>query len=106
MPKAVAPGKVSVPGAGTPFVANVPPDPFDARDLLYRPKLQLLDDCVDRRSKAFVLTQDGNSCTGHAVAAMIDTVFAQKARRARITTHRVSPSMLYYLARRTDAFPA
>ena len=105
MPKAVAPGRVSVPGAGTPFIANVPPDPFDARDLLYRPKLQPLDDCVDRRSRAFVLTQAGNSCTGHAVAAMINTVFAQKARKAKLTAHRVSPYMLYYLARRYDEFP-
>lgn len=111
MPKAAALGKVSVPGVHKPFLANVPPDPFDARDLLYRPRLQLLDDCVDRRSNAFVLMQEGNSCTGHAVAAMIDTVFAQKALRekpargAKRTADRVSPYMLYYLARRYDEFP-
>jgi hypothetical protein len=105
MPKAAAVGTVPVPNVATPFIANVPPDPFDARDLMYRPRLQLLDDAVDRRSNAVVLTQKGNSCTGHAVAAMIDTVFAQKPLAANAQPIRVSPYMLYYLARRYDEFP-
>jgi hypothetical protein len=102
MQKSAAVGEVSVPGAAKPFSVRVAPDPFDARDLYYRPRLQLLDDVVDRRRKAVVLTQDGSSCTGHAVAAMINTVLAQRSARA---ANLVSPYMLYYLGRRYDEFP-
>jgi len=38
MAKTVPPGTISVPGTGT-FVANAVPDPFDERDLEYRPRL-------------------------------------------------------------------
>jgi len=99
--KASNAGVISFPGAPANFVASVSPDAFDARDLLYRPRLQLLEDTVDRRIDSVVLTQDGSSCTGHGVAAMINTVFAQKAGKA---ADRVSPYMLYYLARRYDEF--
>jgi len=102
MQKAADSGSFSIPGATSPFTAAVTPDPFDARDLYYRPRLQLLDDRVDRRIDATVLTQVGSSCTGHAVATMINTVFTQKAGKA--IEDRVSPYMLYYLARRYDEF--
>ncbi|MEA2414884.1 MAG: hypothetical protein QOI58_1541 [Thermoanaerobaculia bacterium] len=102
MQKAADSGQFSIRGAAAPFTAAVTPDPFDARDLYYRPRLQLLDDRVDRRIDATVLTQDGSSCTGHAVAAMINTVYTQKAGKA--IQDRVSPYMLYYLARRYDEF--
>src|SRR5262245_39682190 len=108
MPKAVAVGPVRVAGVDTPFIANVAPDPYDVRDLPYRPRLQLLDDKVDRRKDAIVLNQQQTSaCTGHAVATMINTVLAQKAARLEIQPpyDRVSPFMLYYLARRYDEFP-
>jgi hypothetical protein len=105
MPKASAIGSITVPNVANSFVANVPPDVFDSRDLPYRSRLQLLDDAVDRRLNAYVLTQEGNSCTGHAVATMINTVFAQKAEAAKAAPDRVSPYMLYFLARRYDEFP-
>jgi hypothetical protein len=104
MPKAVKIGEVAVPGATT-FTANVAPDPFDARDLLYRPRIQMLKDKVDCRpddEERYVMLQDGSSCTGHAVAAMINTVLAEKAGKPPYD--RVSPYMLYYLARRYDEF--
>ncbi|HEX3069568.1 MAG TPA: C1 family peptidase [Thermoanaerobaculia bacterium] len=101
--KAATAGKAVVPNVTTSFVTNVAPDPFDIRDLLYRPRLQLLADRVDRRKNAVVLTQIGSSCTGHAVAAMVNTVYAQKTQKQ--LADPVSPYMLYYLARRYDEFP-
>ena len=97
MPKTAEPGVVEL-DHGT-FAANVVPDVFDARDLEYRAKLQALPKEVDGRKDRFVMTQDGNSCTGHAVAAMVNAVLANQDD----ATH-VSPYMLYALARRYDEF--
>lgn len=84
-----------------PFITNVMPDVFDKRDLEYRPRLQPLPNTLDERpSEHFVLTQQGGSCTGHAVASMINTVLA-----TRPDPIRVSPYMIYSLARRYDEFP-
>lgn len=87
----------------TAFRANAAPDAFDARDLDYRPRLQPLPPRADVRpadkADCYVMTQEGSSCTGHAVAAMVNTVLA----RARRPMH-VSPYMLYALARRYDEF--
>ena len=55
------------------IATNALPDPFDALDLQYRPKLQMLPPVLDGRAGK-VLDQKGQSCTGHAVAALIDTV--------------------------------
>lgn len=128
MAKTVSPGVVSVPGAGD-FVADAMPDPFDERDLEYRPRLQSLPPVLDRRAEQIVLTQRGNSCTGHAMASLINTVLArqlldtglpfaptsdsgprstnlrsQKNRPAKLALPKVSPYMLYRLARRYDEF--
>jgi hypothetical protein len=105
MPKTVPPGSVVIPGIGE-FVANAVPDPFDERDFEYRPRLQVLPAEMDQRDtsrRRVVLEQKGSSCTGHAVAAVINTVLAQSNGRRRIP--RISPYMLYYLARRYDEFP-
>ncbi len=82
MPKTVPPGIITIPGVAS-FAADAVPDPFDERDFEYRPRLQPLPPVVDQRDageKRFVLQQTGNSCTGHAVAAMINTVLARIAR--------------------------
>ena len=98
MPKTTPPGEVEL-DHGT-FQANVQPDVFDARDLEYRPRLQVIPQEVDWRAKdRYVMKQDGNSCTGHAVAAMVNAILAQQVD----PTH-VSPYMLYALARRYDEF--
>ena len=47
MAKAAPPGSITVPGVGT-FGATALPDPFDARDLEYRPRLQPLPDTLDQ----------------------------------------------------------
>ena len=112
MAKTIAAGSIDIPGVGT-FAANAVPDPFDARDLEYRPKLQALPPIVDQRAGQVVLQQVGQSCTGHALAAVINTVLAHPAPpvdRARPISSgrakpRVSPYMLYRLARRYDEFP-
>lgn len=101
MAKALPPGEI-VTKAGT-FVANVLPDPFDERDLEYRPRLQPLPPVLDRRKNAVVLEQKGNSCVGHALAAMINTVLSN-APGAQLPMPEVSPYMLYWLARRYDEF--
>jgi hypothetical protein len=113
MPKTLAPGQITLPTVSTPFVANAVPDPFDERDLLYRPRLEPLPAVLDQRSlpkQRFVLQQEGNSCTGHAVAATINTVLARIASSAngnksmQLARLRVSPYMLYHLGRRYDEF--
>ena len=89
------------------FTTNAKPDPYDFRDLEYRPVLQPLEPSVhaDRKDAAFtVLTQEGQSCTGHAVAATINTVLTRGAQRFPTPpkVEAVSPYMLYRLARRYD----
>ncbi|WP_062429692.1 C1 family peptidase [Herbidospora daliensis] len=93
MARAVPPGTVTI--AGRPFVAAVLPDVYDARDLPYRPLLRPLPDVVDNRAGRRVLTQEGASCTGHALAAVIASARDGLA---------VSPYMLYRLGRRYDEF--
>ena len=109
MAKTVAPGEIDIPQIGT-FTANALPDPFDERDLDYRPRLAPLPPELDQRtgfSKRYVMRQAGNSCTGHALAAVINTVLSRGAvgggRRLAATPH-VSPYMLYHLARRYDEY--
>ena len=98
MPKTTPPGEVTL-DHGT-FQANVQPDVFDARDLDYRPRLQVIPHERDWRAEdRYVMKQVGNSCTGHAVAAMVNAILAQQSD----PTH-VSPYMLYALARRYDEF--
>ncbi len=98
VPKTLAPG-VAPTGEGT-FMCAVKPDVFDERDLEYRPQLRPLPPTLDvRGTERYVLTQKGNSCTGHAIAAMINTVLAVGSHKVR-----VSPYMLYSMARRYDEF--
>jgi hypothetical protein len=97
MTKTQTPSSISIEGVGR-FTTNAVPDPFDERDLLYRPRLAPLKARIDRRDdkkkRLFILHQTGNSCTGHAVASLIQTVIQTQ----------VSPYMLYYFARRYDQF--
>ncbi len=99
MARTATPGTVELDHGS--FQANAVPDVFDARDLEYRPRLQALPNELECRPEdRYVTTQSGNSCTGHAVAAMANAVLASQGDQ----TH-VSPYMLYALARRYDDFP-
>ncbi|GIH95158.1 C1 family peptidase [Planobispora siamensis] len=96
MTKTAPPGEIEIPGAGS-FALNVLPDVFDERDLSYRPSLAPLEPVVDTRAGRYVMKQEGESCTGHALAALINNLL-------RDTGAPVSPYMLYDLARRYDEF--
>jgi len=104
MAKAVAPGTVEI-RSGEGFEATATPDPFDARDLEYLPRLEPLPVSVNQRAaRHVVLHQEGSSCTGHAVAGLMDTVLSRSLGADGIPP-RVSPYMLYRLGRRYDEFP-
>ena len=106
MAKTNVPATVTV--GKSSFQANAKPDTYDLRDLEYRPRLQPLRPVMDARPKNGqfrVLKQDGQSCTGHAIAAVINTVLARQATTLRLPMPgTVSPYMLYRLARRYDEF--
>jgi papain like protease len=112
MAKTVPPGSITIPQLGR-FEANVLPDPFDERDLEYRPRLAPLEATLDQRAgpaERHVLHQEGSSCTGHALASVINAVLARPAgtgtarRSSKASPVHVSPYMLYHLARRYDEF--
>jgi hypothetical protein len=110
MAKTVAPGEIVIPNIDT-FAANALPDPFDERDLEYRPRLEPLPPVLDQRtgfSRRYVMRQVGSSCTGHALAAVINTVLSRASgrggRNRPVKAPHVSPYMLYHLARRYDEF--
>ena len=100
MPKTTTGSTVELPH--DTFETNARPDPFDDRDLPYMPRLQLLPISIDRRTagRRYVYHQQGQSCTGHAIAAVINHVLKITA-----ASKRVSPYMLYQFARRYDEFP-
>src|SRR5262245_19494999 len=107
MAKTASPGHVDVPNADR-FIADALPDPFDARDFEYRPRLQPLPTVLDQRAgptERYVMYQRGSSCTGHALAAVINAVLARPTddpTTAPVPFRHVSPYMLYRLARRYD----
>ncbi len=104
MPKTAAPRVVEVPAAQKSFSADALPDVFDGRDRLYRAGLTPLPPRVDvRPEERHVLTQEGNSCTGHAVAAMVNAVLHHHPGPTGEPI-KVSPYMLYAMARRYDEF--
>ena len=81
--------------------------------MLFRsmPLPAVLDNRDAMAKHLLVLKQDGNSCTGHAVATVINTVlsqsFGQRMKRSKSKTLqpvKVSAYMLYRLARRYDEF--
>ena len=78
------------------------PDKIDLRDWAYHPTLQILpDEVVNCPLVPEILDQGSEgACTGFALAAVINFLLHQ--RRA---TRRVSPRMLYELARRYDEWP-
>ncbi len=79
------------------------PDRVDARDFLYQPRLvPLPDQLVNCSSVPEILDQGSEgACTGFALAAVIN--YLLKARG--LGERRVSPRMLYEMARRYDEWP-
>jgi hypothetical protein len=100
--------------AGRIIHTNALPDPFDENDLEYRPRLGVLPIRIDQRAGQPIRAQSGQSCTGHAVAALIDTVLSEpvpenlKGKPGVRRTKKgdgVSPYMLYAMARKYDEYP-
>lgn len=79
------------------------PDRIDVRDWFYRPRLTALpDQIVNCDSVPAILDQGSEgACTGFALAAVINFLLAARNLEER----RVSPRMLYDMARRYDEWP-
>jgi hypothetical protein len=82
------------------------PDRVDSRDWFYRPSLMALPDrMANLPPPAMVLDQgQEGACTGFALAAVINFLLSRRLA-ARGAPARVSPRMLYELARRYDEWP-
>jgi len=78
------------------------PDRADVRDWIYQPHLNALPDSfLSAPARADVLNQGSEgACTGYALCAVIHSHL-----RARGLNSRVSPRMLYEMARRYDEWP-
>lgn len=77
------------------------PDIPDFRDYVYDPPLIRLKASMRRPANLYVHDQESEgACTGFALAAVIDLLNRQRGRR-----YRVSPRMLYEMARRFDEWP-
>lgn len=78
------------------------PDRIDSRDWFYRPGLAPLPDQLVHCDLVPGIFDQGaeGACTGYALAAVIDFLL-----HARTIVRRVSPRMLYELARRYDEWP-
>jgi Papain family cysteine protease len=79
------------------------PDRVDARDYVFQPRLSHLpDELVNCAAVPEILDQgQEGACTGFALAAVINFLLRQRGR----TGERVSPRMLYEMARRYDEWP-
>jgi len=84
---------------------NVVPDSIDLRDRPYMPSVMLIPaEVLAPPIEIPVLNQkDTNACTGFALASVIFHL-QYKAKREHVA-QRVSPFMLYSMARRYDEFP-
>ncbi|MBP7146994.1 MAG: C1 family peptidase [Acidobacteria bacterium] len=78
------------------------PDRIDARDWVYQPSLAALpDNVINIDAVPAILDQEQEgACTGFALAAVINFLL-----RKRGVERRVSPRMLYEMARRYDEWP-
>lgn len=94
------------------------PDRLDLRDLPYRPPLgnlpaqhpseQEVREMLPRYAENQLVLDQGQegACTGFGLAAVINFLFFLRAQRVgEATSRKVSPAMLYQLARRYDEWP-
>lgn len=78
------------------------PDRIDFRDWAYQPSLQQLPDILDNRKLVPEILDQGTegACTGFALAGVVNCLLAQRG-----IERRVSPRMLYEMARCYDEWP-
>ncbi len=91
-------------------ILNVRPDPVDFRDLYFEPGLVELPTWVDPMPLAdmgLVVRNQGSegSCTGQALAAVVDIQNIVRFDDGADVPPRVSARMLYEMARAYDEFP-
>jgi len=80
---------------------NVVPDAPDIRDYIYEPALIELQKTKSRPRSPAILDQGAEgACTGFALAAVINLLNLQRGFR-----YRVSPRMLYEMAKKYDEWP-
>jgi Papain family cysteine protease len=77
-------------------------DSMDFRDLIYRPALlPLKPRLIPARKRLRILDQQNEgACTGFGLAAVVDSLVLERGRR-----ERVSPRMLFEMAKRHDQWP-
>ena len=97
-----APDTISPIGSQAERKLDAVPDRVDIRDWFYRPGLAPIPDlvCNCSRVPAILDQQKEGACTGFALAAVINYLL-----HARNSEVRVSPQMLYEMARRYDDWP-
>lgn len=79
-------------------ILTVQPDPPDLRDYYYTPSLAPLRPFLDPPATLAILHQgDEGACTGFGLAATINLLY-----RSQSEEYRVSPRMLYEMAKRYD----
>ncbi len=87
------------------LVRNVVPDRLDLRDRMYLPPVAVIPgQTLEPNTDIPVLNQeDTSACTGFALASVV--YHLQRKARRDVKECRVSPFMLYSMARRYDEFP-
>ena len=92
-------------GAMTDRKRTAVPDRLDLRDRVYMPPVGVVPDLTrDQKTNIPVLDQgQTNACTGFALATVV--FHLQHSARRKQMDDRVSPFMLYSMARRYDEFP-
>jgi len=86
-------------------IRNVVPDRLDLRDRLYMPPVSVVPDAMFAAKTVIPVLKQGqtNACTGFALASVV--YHLQYAAKRKRNEYRVSPFMLYSMARRYDEFP-
>jgi hypothetical protein len=84
---------------------NVVPDRLDLRDRTYLPPVAVIpgQELAPRMDLPVLNQGDTNACTGFALASVV--YLLQRAAKRNPDECRVSPFMLYSMARRYDEFP-
>ncbi len=84
---------------------NVVPDRIDLRDRIYNPSIAIVPgETLESMFNLPVLNQgETNACTGFALASVVYAL--QRSARRPMEQCKVSPYMLYSMARRYDEFP-
>ncbi len=84
---------------------NVVPDRLDLRDRMYMPPVAVIPGLMLEPKAGIPVLDQGqtNACTGFALASVV--YHLQRKARRNANECRVSPFMLYSMARRYDEFP-